>query len=300
MNYLLLFFLVMFWGGSFIAIKFTILAWPPFFAATLRVFVSLLTIIFLLFVLRKERTITFQLRWRVWILGIFALGIPFASLFWGERFISPGLAGILNSTTLIWTFLLSYFIYRKELNFLYVNLIGVFVGFFGIVSIFWSMLVLEKSLWELLGTIAVLIMAMSYAVASVFAQRFFNTYGKLDLYTNLYHQCWAALIFLFLLSILFEKWPSWSVLSMSSHAIIGTLYLGIFSTGLSWLIYYHLIREWGAIRASVTSYLIPITALLNDYIFFHQVPLLSECIGIAIILLALFMLNYSRIPRQPS
>lgn len=294
LNLILLLLLVTFWSGSFIGIKYAILAWPPFFSAAVRVFISLITIRVLIIIYRKETKIQFQLRWRVWILGIFALGISFASLFWGERFISPGLAGILNSTTMIWTFLISICIFKKEIPFLYIKLFGVILGFTGIITIFWPMLTFENSRWELWGSIAVIIMAISYAIAGILAQRFFKDYGKLDLLTNLYHQCWSALFFLLLLSLCFEHWPSWHTASKDYAAIIGTIYLGVFSTGFSWLIYYHLIREWGAVRASIAPYIVPIGALITDYLFFHHVPLLSQCIGVVIILLAIFVINYRK------
>ncbi len=294
LNLILLFFLVMFWGGSFIAIKFAILAWPPFFAAGLRVLTSLITMIIFILALNKRIHIAFHLRWRVWILGIFALGIPFTSLFWGERFIAPGLAGILNATTLIWTFLLSLLLFSRDKNLQPKKIFGVILGFVGILIIFWPMLSFGETKWEFFGGIAVLIMAISYAIAGVLAQWFFAKYGKLDLYTNLYHQCWAAFIFIMLFSTIFEKWPSWHSLSISYYAIWGTLYLGVFSTAVSWLIYYHLIREWGAIRASIASYLIPIAALFDDYIIFHNVPRFTEIIGICVILFAIFMISSYR------
>src|SRR5258706_10259649 len=37
-----------------------------------------------------------RLRWRMWLTGIFSQGLPFSLLFWGERRISAGLAGVLN------------------------------------------------------------------------------------------------------------------------------------------------------------------------------------------------------------
>lgn len=293
-NYFVLLMVALLWGGSFVAIKFAILAWPPFFSVVLRMLFTLLALVVINFLLNKSVKINFALRWRIWIIGIFALGIPFTSLFWGERFVAPGLAGIINSTTLIWVFLFSLVLFKQEQQHLLLKIAGILTGFLGIIIIFWPMLKLDKTHMELLGAVAVLIMALSYAIASILNQYFFTTYGKIDLYTNLYHQTWGALGFALLLSAIFEKWPSWHIFLNSTDAILGTLYLGIGSTAIGWLLYYHLIREWGAVRANLTSYLVPITALLDDYLFFHRIPLISEIIGVVIILLAVFMINSTK------
>lgn len=294
LNCLVLLTVALLWGGSFVAIKYDILSWPPFFSAALRMLVSLLTVFVVSLAFQKSIKIPFSLRWRVWIVGIFALGIPFASLFWGERFVSPGLAGIINSTTLIWSFLFGLILFDQEPSRRVIKIAGIVIGFLGILIIFWPMLSFSESKMQLIGAASVMLMALSYAIASVLNQLFFSKYGKVELNANLFHQCLSALIFTLTLSLLFEKWPSWQLFSTSTNAIFGVLYLGIFSTALGWFLYYHLIREWGAVKANVTAYLVPITALFDDYLFFHRIPQLSEIIGVFIILFAIFLISSTK------
>lgn len=290
-NIILYLLIAIFWGGSFIGIKYVVAVWPPVFSAALRVAVSLATITLYFFCLKKNLDVPFSLRWRIWIAGLFSLGIPFSFLFWGERMVSPGLSGIINATMPIWTFIISLIFLGTQNNATPLKIMGLLTGLIGVIIIFYPSVHLPHAHAQILGTLAIFLMAISYAIASVLNQYLFRDGIKVDFYANLYHQHWSALIYLLIASLLFEKWPHWQML-FSWQAFIATLYLAIFSTAMGWFFYYYLIREWGAIRTSTAAYLIPISALLGDFIFFHTIPLLSELIGIAIILPSIILIQF--------
>jgi drug/metabolite transporter (DMT)-like permease len=291
LNYFLLVLVAAFWGGSFVAIKYVIADFPPIFSAFLRVGTSLILLYLFFLFTRKNLAVSFPLRCRLWTIGIFAQGIPFSFLFWGEHLISAGLAGILNGTVPIWIFLISILFLRKTTEITTTKILGVIWGFMGIIVIFWPMLTFHEIRSEALGIGAVLIMAISYSIASLLTQHLFAK-QKIDFYANLYHQQWGSVMFLFLLSILLEKWPSLPVFLTAYPALIATFYMGLCSTALAWLIYYHLIREWGAIRTSAVTYLMPIMALLWDYVFLHNLPTLFESVGVVIILTSVLLMQY--------
>ena len=97
--------LFLIWGCSFVAIKFALMGFPPFLAAALRMLVSIggLSLFYLL--LGKKFRVPREMIVRVWVAGLFMIGFPFALLFWGEQYISAGLAGIINGTVPVWIFI---------------------------------------------------------------------------------------------------------------------------------------------------------------------------------------------------
>jgi drug/metabolite transporter (DMT)-like permease len=243
----------------------------------------------MLFFLKKKVIVSFPYQWRIWIMGLFSQGIPFFFLFLGEQHISPGLAGILNGTVPIWTLLFSL-MFPQTRNFSPLKCLGLLTGLLGICIIFWPLLDFETSRSYLLGTIAVLLMAVSYAIGGLLNQHMLSSM-KLDFYANIYHQHWASLIFLILVSFLFERWPSIRFLLDIPQMWLASIYMGLFSTALGWIIYYHLIREWDAVRASAVMYIVPIMAIFWDFVFFHNRPQWSEGLGVIIILLSVVLIQ---------
>lgn len=71
-----------------------------------------------------------------------------------------------------------------------------------------------------------------------------------------------------LASLLFEHWPSSSLLLHTPIIWVASIYMGLFSTAIAWIIYYYLIREWDAVRASAVMYVVPIMAIFWDFVFF--------------------------------
>ena len=292
-NYCWFFLLAAFWSGSFVAIKAVVLHVPPFFGAMLRVGLALIFSSLIFYSLKKRLAVPFNLRWRIWIMGLFSQGIPFLFLFYGERHISAGLAGILNGTVPIWTLIFSL-ISPQTRNFSFLKCIGLFTGLLGICVIFWPLLNFNTSHSALLGTAAVLIMAISYSISNLLNQYMLSGQTKLNFYANIYHQLWASFIFLMIASLLFEHWPSSNLLLHTPIIWVASIYMGLFSTALAWIIYYYLIREWDAVRASAVLYVVPIMAILWDFVFFHNRPQWTEGLGVIAILLGVVLIQWPK------
>jgi len=273
------------------------MVWPPLFGAVVRVGIALLCLMLFIFSTRKNTAIAFSLRWKVWMIGIFSQAIPFTCLFWGERHISPGLAGILNGTVSIWTFLLSIVLLPQLTTYSVRKVLGLLVGIVGVVIIFWPMVTVDNSISTLLGAAAIVVMAISYALGAVLNQYFLSSKSRIDFFANIYHQHWGSLIFLVVISLLFEKWPSASVLFSSHIPWFASLYLGVFSTAIAWLLYYHLIREWDALRASTVLYVVPALTLIWDYLIFGNRPHLTEIMGVVAILSGVILIQLSNFKR---
>lgn len=290
--------LACFWSGSFIGIKAVVLHWPPLIGAAIRVTIALFFIVILKFIYKKRTTIELNLLLKIWIIGLFSQAIPFSFLFWGEGSISPGLAGILNATTPIWTFILSL-AFLPQFNFYSLRkLLGLSIAFAGIIVIFYPLIHFDQSDNLLYGAGAVLIMAISYSVSGLLNQYYLSGSQKIDFFTNIYHQHIASTMFLYLAAFLFKQWPHTDTLFASWLPWLASLYLGIGSTAIAYLIFYHLIREWDALRASTVLYIVPILTLLWDFLFYGNKPTRWEGIGVFIILFGVMLIQLTRF-RKP-
>jgi drug/metabolite transporter (DMT)-like permease len=80
----------------------------------------------------------------------------------------------------------------------------------------------------------------------------------------------------------------------ATSALLASVYLGVVSTAIAFLMYYHLIREWGVVRASSVTYIAPIIALFWDFVFFRNEPGLFEGIGITAILCGVVLIQLTK------
>lgn len=226
--------------------------------------------------------VPFPIAWRLWIAGLFMQGIPFALLFYGEQSIEPAVASILNSTVGLWAFILNVLIFREMKEFKGTKIVGMLISLTGVLTIFWHHLTLGKSGMNL-ELLAILGMAISYGLGSILTQRVFS--GKIGCHfqANLWQQHLSSLAFLMILSISLEAWPDWNTI-FDTKTWLAFVYLGLFSTALAWIIYFHLIRAWDAVKASSVTYIMPILAICWDYLFLHLIPGWNELTGAFLIL----------------
>ncbi|MBI3551685.1 MAG: DMT family transporter [Elusimicrobia bacterium] len=288
-DYLLFLLLAAMWGGSFVAIKFVVREFPPMFGAMLRVAVALAVLAAVFRYEGRSLKISPPLARRMWLAGFFAQGLPFILLFWGERRISPGLAGVINGTVPIWAFLLGRLTPHPE-GFTPRKAAGLGLGLAGIAIIFHPLLAFGGTRAEAVGAAAVVLMAVSYGIGALMSRSVLSG-AKADFRANVFHQLCASLAVLLAASAIFEEWPAPAALFASSAALVSVLYLGVFSTAAAFLIFYHLIREWGAVRASAVTYVAPVIALFWDFVFFGNAPGPSLWLGVAAILSGVVLLH---------
>lgn len=288
MNTLLFGLLAAVWGGSYVAIKYVVTDSPPVFGAFLRVAVALVALTAILRVQGAPLSVSAPLRRKMWLAGFFSQGLPFLLLFWGETRITPGVTGIINGTVPLWTFFLLLGLGREHLSAR--KAAGLLLGFAGIVVVCSPVFYFSGSREEAYGAVAIILMTLCYAIASYLTREILSGDSKADFRANAFHQNCAGVVFLLLASLALEPW-SLSLFHLTPAALTATLYLGIISTALAFLAFFHLIREWGAVRASSVTYLSPVMALLWDFVFFHRAPGPYELAGIALILAGVLVLR---------
>lgn len=286
----------LFWGGSFIAMKEVTQEVPAALGAFLRVLVASFVLALILRVQgRKLFLVKARDRIRVWTAGALGLALPFTLLFWAEKFITPGLAGLLNASVPIWLALL-ILIFRpvhekREIN--WSVLVGVLIGFFGVFILFSPALAASEWLVAV-GALAGAAASLCYAIANLVTRSVFRR-PHIEFGQNLFEQHLGALVFLGVFNLgsgAFEV----NLGELSLSAWMSTLYLGAFSTALAMTLYFNLLQAVGSVRASVVTYLIPIFALGLDYLFYGNFPLSQELWGAVIIFVSITFLRQKKPP----
>lgn len=266
------------WGGSYLAIRYMVEAFPPIFGAVLRVACTAVIMAAWL----RAREGRWVLRGRYWgygaLVGIFSMGLSWGLLFWGELHVAPAVSAILVATTPIFTALFLPLIDRRiplgpRQRF------GIPLGFLGVVLVFVPHLGAERhdTMW---GLLAVLATAVLYGIATALQQPLSRRVGA---QRALLWQCIGALLCLVPLSWLAEPWPTWAALAGASRGLWALLYLTICSTVLAFQGWYYLIRMKGSVVASTVVYCAPVVSVLLDALVLRTVPHWSALVGATII-----------------
>lgn len=282
------------WGGSFVAIKILIEDFPPWLGASLRIFVALIAMGIWLKTQGAPWRVKWSMQWRLWVAGMFMVGIPFSLLFWGEQKVAAGLAGVLNGTTPLWTATLAVALSRGDRKLGRDLVLGLVIGFIGLFVIFLPRLNFSEHPGEWTGALAIAGMAFCYALSNVINAKLLSHSEAPPIPTSVFHQHLSSWVYLSLLSLIFEKWPpasSW----LAPKVSVSVLYLGLASTALAMMIYFHLLKAWGSVRTSVVTYLVPVSALLLDLFVLQNKPDLSSLIGIGLILGSMLLIHGSRV-----
>lgn len=208
---------------------------------------------------------------RIFVAGLFSIGFPFALLFWAEQFIPAGLAGVLNGTTPLFTMalILAFGTTRPKASELKWISIGLLAGFAGVGILFYPKIISEAPPSEFMGIAAGLMMAACYAVSVLLNKQLLHG-SKLSLLSNAFYQHLAGLLFLGVMAFSFESTDIDFSAFQSTEFLLSILYLGAIGSAVAFVIYFYLIRAWGAVRTSAVTYLIPAFALLFDIVLLGQ------------------------------
>lgn len=249
-EFLLLACLATLWGASFSFIKLGVATIPPITLIAAR------TVIaggLLLFVLRL-RGIALPRDAATWrnlvIQACINSVLPFTLIAWAETRIDAGLATILNSTTPIFAFLITWAITQHEAVTAR-KLFGTVMGLGGVCLIMGAgtLTGLGDDIW---GQLAMILASLSYGAAAIYGHHFKHLDSMVPATGSLL--CGAAM--LIPLSLVFDR--PWTLMP-SPTSVLALLGLAVFSTAFAFVIYFRLVRTLGSVGVTSQAYLrIPI------------------------------------------
>lgn len=285
LDILILLILSVLWGGSFFFIEVLVDFLPPLTIVTFRVALAavLLWIIILAMKLPIPRT---GQAWRaLFMLGFLNNALPFLLITWGQTQINSGLASILNATTPFFTVVIAgAFLADEKLT--RNKLIGVLVGLIGTVVLIGPEALGGVS-GSMLGQLAVMGAALSYAIAAAFSRRF-KAWGFSPFIVATGQVSTAALMLLPM--TLYVDQP-WDLAVPPLEGVLSLLGLATLSTVVAYILYFRLIASAGATNAALVTFLIPISAILLGVFVLGESFTGLQAAGMVLIALGLLIMD---------
>ena len=282
-DYFLLTILSLIWASAFFNIKIATYSYGPLTIAFLRIFFGAIPVIALC-QYKKIKIEAFSKDW-YWFasIGLINLVIPFFLIAYGVQKVQSNLAAILMaSTPLSATLLAHIFTKNEKINF--TKVLGVMVGFSGIIFLFSdNILISEKNF---LSAILILIGSTFYVVGGLLTIKLSkkkneNVTGSILI--------WAT-IFLFPITFYIEQ--PWN-LNPRLDSTISVIYLGVFATGFAWLLRFRILINNGLVFQAQVAYLIPIFGVILGYIFLKELITSKVLIALIAVIVGIYLVKKS-------
>lgn len=259
------------WGASYSFIKVGVATIPPVTLIAARTLIAgglLLGVLYL----RRLRLPTHPAVWqRFCVQACLNSVVPFTLIAWAERTVDAGLATILNSTSPIFTFLLTAAITRHEPA-TGRKLLGVVAGMAGICLIV-GVQALQGLGQALVAQLAIVAATICYAGAAIFGRGFTGLDPILPAAGSML--CGAAL--LIPASLLVDR--PWA-LAPSAASVLALLGLSVFSTALAFVLYFRLVQTLGSLGTTAQAYLRVPVGVAIGILFLGETPTLTAWIGL--------------------
>jgi len=238
--------LALLWGSSYLLIKLALASIPPFTLIAVRVTIAALLLVAVVRV-RGERLPRDAAIWRGFVVQAFLNSIgAWTVLAWGQQYVDSGLAGVLNSTSPLFVFLLTLLWTRHE-PVTWRKAGGALLGLAGVVLVI-GVDVLAGVGKQIVAQLAVLFGAFLYACAALNGRRFAALSPTVTAAATMLCAGAALVPACFVLETPWRLHPT----LVSSAAALG---LGVFCTGLALLLYFRLLRTIGPVGVTSQSYL---------------------------------------------
>jgi drug/metabolite transporter (DMT)-like permease len=265
-NWLILAVLGIIWGGAFLGVAVALEGFGPLWVAAARISIGAIALLALTFAsgngLPERRTPTGR---RIWLhcfgFAIFTNALPFALLSWGQQFVTSGFAGITMAVVPLFVLPLAAIILHEVLTLQ--KLIGFLLGFIGVLILIGiDNLGGFDNLTENLARIACVGASLCYAIGTMITR----TCPQTPLMSYSAAGLLIATAIIVPIAIWVEGVPS----QITTRALLGVLFLGLFPTALATILLVRVINSAGPSFMSLVNYQVPIWAVINGMVFLNE------------------------------
>lgn len=242
------------WGSSFAWIKVAVADVPPATLVAWRMSLGALGMLALIAALRLPRPRGVGEWLPLVVLGAVNAAIPIFLISWGQQWVDSGTAAVLNSLAPIFSLVIAGLALRVE-PVTALRVIGLLLGFVGAAVLASRQLDVRADAAGLIGALAVVVAAFSYAVGASYARHRIER-------THRYVVAGGTLLFAALdawvLALLADGGV---VVPTELSSVVAILWLGILGSFVAYVLFFFVIEHLGATMASMVTYLFPVVGV---------------------------------------
>ena len=265
------------WGSTWLFIKLGLADLPPLTFAGIRFVIASIILIALI----RLRRVPFPTERGDWVLlaisGVLSFSLNYGFVFWGEQYISSGLAAVLQSTIPAFGLIIAHYYLPSE-RLTGMKIFGVVMGVAGVSVIFSNQLEVAgpRALW---GSAGVVLGAFCAAYANVLVKAHRR---KLDPSVIALGQMAFGLVPLLAIGIPLEGNPlhfHWTPL-----AFVALFYLALVGTVVAFIAYYWLVHHMDVTNTMLIALVTPVVAVVLGMLVLHEKLMWRTLFGGAMII----------------
>ncbi len=271
------------WGTSFLFMRITVPAMGAALTAAGRL--ALAAIAVSLVVRAMGRRFEWRANWRGYLaVGLLASGLPFLLFAIAARYLPAGYSAVLNSTVPLFAVLLTWLMTSTRPS--TSKLLGVAAGVAGVATLA-QFGTLELSLPVLGAFAACLLAALMYAKAAILIKQRFATADPMVVAAG----SMAVAAVVLAPGVALDPPTAWPGLG----PIAALVALGLLCTAVANVVYFRLVRDAGAERATTVTFVMPVFAQIWAALFIDEPITLAAVAGCALVLFAVALV-FERVP----
>ncbi len=254
--------LAVFWGASYFWQKLALRELGPFTVVGYRFLIGFVTSLIMMRVMGQR----FPSDRRTW-LGLAALSVVYSSLpvflgAWAGARIDTNVNAVLNATSPLFALLFAVFLFRDE-RMTPPKVIGALLGFAGMIVIIGLDFLGAARSSDLLGQLAALATSILYGFSPGFARRMLK---------QMHPIVQSAALTLIADATIWSIAPFFEGVQLPALPLtwVSLLWLGAFSSSGANLLYFTLLKAWGASRASLVSYVVPLVGITLGWLLLGE------------------------------
>ena len=276
------------WGTTYLGIRVAVESIPPWFITSIRQGIAALIVLGIL-IYKKQlfwigwNNLKFQL---IPSLLMIVIANGFTTI--AEQSLPSGLTSIMSALSPVIIFIggILFGIEKPSLK----GLIGVLLGFIGVVFIFRNGLedILDPNYKT--GMLFLSIAIMSWSAGTVYSKK--HTHKSNNIALNLFYQFSISSLIQFVLAFIYSSntdLNTWSLRSISA-----VVYLAVFGSVLAFFCYHYALKKVTAVQVSILNYVNTIIAVFLGWLVLDEVITFEFIIATALIILGVFIINYKK------
>jgi drug/metabolite transporter (DMT)-like permease len=251
------------WGSTWLFIKLGLEDLPPFTFAGIR-FVIACAILFTWIRIRRLPLPQSRADWLLLLVsGTLAFGLNYGLLFWGEQYISSGLAALLQATIPAFGLIFAHFHLPNE-RLSWARIMGVLLGVLGVGVVFSNQLAVAGS-QALAGCVALILSSIFVAYSNVLVKARGTRMHPAILAAG---QMFFGMLLLLAVGLPLEGNPlrfHWTPM-----AVIALLYLAVIGSVIAFLLYYWLVLNIDVTKSMLIALVTPVVAVILGMIVLDE------------------------------
>lgn len=277
---LLLILTALIWASAFAAIKFALEDLGPIWTAASRVLIGFLALVPFAVFGKSGFSISKNVLGLTFIISMLITVIPFIMISWGLQYIDSGITALLMGTTPFMAMILGHFFTQDEAINRY-KLLAVAIGMTGILLIVGPDAVQNLGSTSFVAQIAIIGAGFCYVSGGILIR-------KIDMkpipFTALALGFGAAC--LILLAVWFEGMPE---KIPGPSASLALLWLGLFPTGLAYVLRFYLVRRVGVSTFAIGMNTIPVFGIVFGAVLLNEAIETKTIVALCLVISGLFI-----------